>query len=103
MVVIAAVAFYGVVLGLSMRPAIRAAVFAPLSVAAVQYGVMVAARQMLPRPGVESLAWTIQHYAGAEARDLIPTTLTAAITASVMALVMAMMRSGEQRGRRRGR
>ncbi len=99
MIVIVAVALYGAALGLSMRPAMRAVILAALSVGVVQYIAIWLSHYVLHRPGMEGFAWTLQAYAGAEARDVVPTTSVAAFAAAIAAVIAAITQSGEQRRR----
>ena len=99
MVVIVAVALYGAALGLSMRPAMRAVLLAALSVGVCQYVAIWLSHYVLHRPGMEGFAWTLQAYAGAEARDVVPTASVAAFAAAIATVIAAVTQSGEQRRR----
>ena len=99
MFVIVAVALFGALLGLSMRPAPRAILVAAGSVAAFQCAAIGLSHLLLHRSGMEGLAWSVQRYAGSAARDLIPLASTAAFAAARAAIVAAATRSGEQRRR----
>ena len=99
MIVIVAVAIYGAALGLSTRPAMRAVILAALSVGVVQYLAIWLSGYLLHRQGMEGFAWTLQTYAGAEARDVVPTVSAAAFASAFTAVVAAVAQSGEQRRR----
>jgi hypothetical protein len=100
MIVIVTVAIYGAVLGLTTRPAVRAVVFAAISVAAAQYSAIYLGHSM-HGPSLNDLASAIQSYAGDQARDVAPNASAAAFAAALAAIISAMNRSGE--ARRRGR
>ena len=99
MIVIAAVALYGAALGLSVRPAIRAVLWAALSIGAAQYGAIWLSTQLLRQPGLEGAAGTLQAYAGSGARDLVPTVSTAVFAAMIAALASSITRSSARRHR----
>ncbi len=99
MFTIVATALYGALLGLSIRPAMRAVALAVASVAVVQYAVIWLAQLILHRSGMEGVAWTLQNYAGVDARDLVPTVSVAAFAAALAALITAVTQSSEQRRR----
>ena len=99
MILIVSIVVYGAALGLLTRPAVRAVVVAVLSVGAAQYGAICLSRYLLRQPDTEAVAWVLRNYAGAEARDMIPTVLTAAFAATVAAFIAAMTQSSEQRRR----
>ena len=99
MFTIVATALYGALLGLSIRPAMRAVALAAASVAALQYTVIWLAQLVLHRSGMEGLAWTLQNYAGVDARDLVPTVSAATFAAALTALIAAVTQSNEQRRR----
>ncbi len=99
MIVIVAVALYGAALGLSMRSAMRAVVLAGLSVGVAQFAAIWLSRYLLHRPGMEGLAWVLQAYAGAEARDVVPTASAAAFASAITAVIAAITQSGERRRR----
>ena len=101
MIVIAIVALYGAALGLSMRPAARAILFAAISVAAMQYSAICLDRRVFDGSSLNGVAQTIQAYAGQSAVDVAPTSTTAAVAALIAALVSGASRAGE--ARRRGR
>ena len=99
MIMIVAVALYGAALGLSMRPAMRAVWIAALSVGVFQYIAIWLSQYLLHRPGMEGFAWMLQAYAGAEARDVVPTASAAAFAAALTAILAAITQSGERRRR----
>jgi len=99
MIVIAAVALYGAALGLSMRPVMRAVILAAVSVGGAQYVAIWLSEYLLHRPGMEGFAWTLQAYAGAGVRDVVPTVSAAAFAAAFTAVIAAIAQSGEQRRR----
>lgn len=101
MFVIVAVAIYGAALGLWMRPGARAVIFAALSIGAMQYAAIWLSRILLDAQGMAKIAWTIEAYAGSQARDVVPTASTAAFAAAVSAFVAALTQSDEQRRRLR--
>jgi len=99
MIVIVAVAIYGAVLGLSLRPAMRAVVISAASVAALQLGSIWLSVEISHRPGMAGVALAIQSVAGADAKDLVPTLSAAAFAAAFTAFISALTQSGEQRRR----
>jgi hypothetical protein len=101
MIVITTVTIYGAVLGLTTRPAIRAVVFAALSVASMQYSAIFLSYYVLDGAGLGGLAVSIRSLVGGQARDVVPTALAAAFAAMLASFAAALNRTGEQR--RRGR
>jgi len=77
----------------------RAVVFAALSVGVVQFLAIWLSLYVLHRPGMEGFAWTLQAYAGADAKDVVPTASAAAFAAALAAVFAAITQSGEQRRR----
>jgi len=77
----------------------RAVVLAALSVGVAQALAIWLSRYLLHRQGMEGLAWALQAYAGAEARDVVPTVAAATFAAAFTAVIAAVTQSGERRRR----
>jgi hypothetical protein len=99
MIVLVGVAIYGAVLGLSIRPAVRAILVAVISVGAVQYGAIWLSHLLQTSPGLAGVAATLQAFAGVDARNLAPLTLATALSSAVSALFSAISQSSERRRR----
>jgi energy-converting hydrogenase Eha subunit B len=99
MIVLVGVAIYGAVLGLSIRPALRAILVAVVSVGAVQYSAIWLSHLLQASPGLAGVVATLQTYAGVDARNLAPLTLATALASAVSALFAAITQSSERRRR----
>ena len=99
MIVLVGVAIYGAVLGLSIRPAVRAILVAVISVGAVQYGAIWLSHLFQTSPGMAGVVATLRTYAGVDARNLAPLTLATALSSAVAALFAAITQSSERRRR----